>query len=128
MVQSVVTRMASQSAATKTACVTIITAVAGFGIALQNPSVVLLALLPVTIFALLDARYLRLERHFRQKFDKIRGQKWSVRPDFYIGTSDVMQGYWHALTSWSIVYFYAPIALAVTVGGIFAGYLYDKFI
>jgi hypothetical protein len=128
MVQSVVARMASQGAATKTACVTIVTAVVGFGVTLQKPSVVLLALLPVTIFALLDARYLQLERHFRHRFDEIRGQKWSVMPNFEIGTADVTQGYWQALRSWSIVYFYAPIALAVTVGGIFAGYLYGKFI
>lgn len=128
MVQGVVARMAGQGAVLKNYCLTLTTAVAGFAITLGHPIAVLIALVPITIFALLDAQYLRLERHFRGRFDHIRKEKWSVRPNFEISADDVQVGYWDALASWSIVYFYLPLAIAVVIVVLIAGYLYGKFL
>lgn len=89
MIQSVIARMAGQSAVLKNYCVTLTTVVAGFGITLERPIAVLIGWLPITIFALLDAKYLRLERHFRSRFDVIRKEKWSVRPTFEISADNV---------------------------------------
>lgn len=110
MIQAVVARMAGQGATLKNYCLTLITAVAGFGVTLQRPSVILLSLLPITIFALLDAQYLRLERHFRTEFDRVRGGSWADRPDFQITADGNTSGYFSALFSWSIMVFYLPLA------------------
>lgn len=128
MVQAVVARMAGQGAALKNYCLTLTTAVAGFAITLGHPIAVLTALLPIAIFALLDAQYLRLERHFRGRFDAIRKEKWSVRPNFEISADNFQVGYWDALISWSIGYFYVPLAVAAVIVFIIAGCLYGKFL
>ena len=127
LVQAVVARMASQGATLKNYCLTLTTAVAGFGITLQRPLVVLLSLLPITIFAVLDAQYLRLERHFRKQFDNVRGGDWSVRPDFEITTKGLEGGRIDALTSWSIISFYGPLAVAVVAVVFIARCIYGEF-
>src|ERR1019366_5262688 len=65
MLQAVISRIAGQGATLKNYCITLTTAVCGFAITLEKPLVTLLALCPVTIFALLDVQYLRMERRFR---------------------------------------------------------------
>ena len=84
MVQAVVARMANQGATLKNYCVTLTTAVCGFAITLGRPLVALLAILPVTICALLDAQYLRLERRFRGLFDRVRLEDWGAVPSFEV--------------------------------------------
>lgn len=83
---------------------------------MQKPSVALLSLLPITIFALLDAQYLRLERGFRAAFDRARLANWETAPDFKISSDSAGRiSYRAALWSWSIIIFYAPLALAVVI-------------
>ncbi len=62
MIQGIVTRIAGYGASLKNYCLTLTTAVCGFAITLQRPLVAALALLPLVIFAVLDAQYLRVER------------------------------------------------------------------
>ena len=123
MVQAVVARMAGNGAALKNWCITVTTAVCGFAITLQRPFVALLALLPIMIFALLDAQYLRGERRFRALFDRVRREDWGQLPSFEIGLKDVPRiAYWRVLGSWSIMVFYAPLAFAVAVVVLVAGH------
>lgn len=128
MVQAVVSRMAAQGATLKNYCITLTTAVAGFGITLQRPGVILLALLPITIFAGLDAQFLRLERHFRDLFDTVRRGNWSEKPSFEITTANLKRGYFSALFSWSVTFFYVPLVIAVLLVFFISRCLYDKFI
>ena len=62
MIQGIMTRIAGYGASLKNYCLTLTTAVCGFAITLQRPLVAALALLPLVIFAVLDAQYLRVER------------------------------------------------------------------
>jgi hypothetical protein len=116
MVQAVVVRMATFGPSFKSYCVTLTTAIGGFAITLQRPVVALLALLPVTAFALADAQYLRVERRFRALFDRLRAENWEKIPSFELNLKNAPAiGYWGVLCSWSIVSFYAPLAIGVVV-------------
>ena len=87
MLQAIVARMAGNEAALKNWCITLTTAVCGFAISLQRPLVALLALLPIAVFAMLDAQYLRIERRFRALFDRVRSEDWATVPSFEIDLS-----------------------------------------
>jgi hypothetical protein len=116
MLQAVISRIAGQGATLKNYCITLTTAVCGFAITLEKPLVTLLALFPVTIFALLDAQYLRMERRFRVLFDRVRLENWGTVPSFEISSKSAPDvSYWDVLRSWSIFIFYAPLALAVVI-------------
>jgi hypothetical protein len=105
------------------------TAVCGFAITLQRPLVAALALLPIVIFAVLDAQYLRVERRFRALFDDVRQKDWTTLPSFEINLRAAPAvSYWASFRSWSILIFYVPIALAVAVVVILSGHIYGKFI
>src|SRR5262245_54410411 len=84
MIQAVILRMSNQAGSVKNYCITVTTAVCGFAITLQRPLVALLAILPITTFALLDAQYLRLERCFRALFERVRSEDWETIPTFEI--------------------------------------------
>jgi hypothetical protein len=115
MIQAIIARVATYGATLKNFCITLITAVCGFAIALHRPIVALLALLPIIIFALLDAQFLRVERRFCGLFDTLAQEKWGVSPKFTInlGAAPAVS-YWPVLVSWSILIYYVPLALAVT--------------
>lgn len=129
MVQSIVTRMANYSATLKNYCITLVTAIAGFAITVQKPLAVVLALVPVLVFALLDGQYLRLERRFRELYDLSRKEGWNVEPSFEIDLRKAPQiGFWGVFFSWSIGVFYIPLALGVVGVALIAGFVYGRFI
>jgi hypothetical protein len=129
MVQAIVARLANYGATLKNYCLTLTTAVCGFAITLQRPSVALLALVPILIFAGLDAQYLRVERRFRELFNHVRKQDWAQLPTFEIDPKTMPDSsYWHALGSWSILVFYVPLALAVGAVVFVAGCIYGRYL
>jgi hypothetical protein len=129
MVQDVVTRLANYGATLKNYCLTLTTVVCGFAITLQRPLVALLALVPILIFAVLDAQYLRVERRFRSLFDQLREKDWSKLPTFEISLKAAPpSGYWDAFTSWSIFIFYVPLALAVGAVLLVSGCIYGRYL
>jgi len=129
MVQAVVARMANHGATLKNWCITVTAAACGFAITLQRPLVALLGLLPITIFALLDAQYLRAERRFRALFERLRCEDWGTFPSFEISLNTAPQiAYGSVLCSWSIFNFYAPLALGVVIVMLIAGYVYGRII
>lgn len=114
MLQTLITRMAGYGASFKSYCITVTTGVIGFGLTLRSPALAGLALLPVFAFAVADAQYLRVERRFRSLFDAVRKQGWDEMPAFDISLETVPQPtFLSAATSWSIVWFYAPLAIVV---------------
>jgi hypothetical protein len=87
--------------------------------------VALLALLPILVFAMLDAQYLRIERQFRALFDRVRSEDWATSPSFAIELSSAPPiKYLGVLRSWSILIFYAPLAIAVAIVVLAARCLY----
>jgi hypothetical protein len=129
MVQTVVGRMATQSATLKNYSITVTTAVCGFAVSLERPWVASLALLPIVIFGLLDTQYLRLERQFRSLFDLIRSEDWNTMPTFEINRNRAPKiSFIKALGSWSILSFYALLAIGVLILILVSGLAYGKFI
>lgn len=116
MIQSIIARLAGYGATLKNYCVTLTTAVCGFSITSHKPMVAILAFLPIIVFALLDAQYLRVERQFRSFFDKLRKEDWNHVPSFDLNLNAAPSApYLSALWSWSIFNFYAPLSLGVAV-------------
>jgi hypothetical protein len=116
MVQAIVARVAGNGASLKNWCITVTTAVCGFAISVQRPLVALVAVVFILLFALLDAQYLRVERRFRDLFGKLRSEDWGTIPSFEIDLSNAPAvSYRSALLSWSIINFYAPLAVAVVI-------------
>jgi hypothetical protein len=129
MLQNAVARMAAVGVTLKNYCITLTTAVCGFSITLQRPLVALLALLPITTFALLDSQYLRTERRFRALFDQVRSEDWGSFPSFEVNLKNApLVSYCGVLRSWSIINFYVPLGLAIVLVALITGYLNGKFI
>lgn len=71
-------------------------------------------MLPVIAFGVADAQYLRVERRFRGVFNLVRAESWEAMPSFDINLESApKQSFLSAITSWSIVWFYAPLAVGV---------------
>lgn len=69
ILQSVISRMSSNSAACKTWCITIISAMIVFILNKEKPTQVWVAMIPLFLFFILDSYYLGLERHFRRLYN-----------------------------------------------------------
>jgi hypothetical protein len=124
MLQSLITRMAGYGASFKSYCITVTTAVIGFAFTLHRPAVAGLALLPVIAFGVADAQYLRVERRFREVFNLVRKESWDTMPSFEINLQSApAQSFMSAATSWSIVWFYTPLAVGVLLA-IFGAWVY----
>jgi hypothetical protein len=116
MVQAIVARLSAQSASFKNYCITLVTAIIGFGITATNVNIVALAALPIVAFGYLDARYLRLERGFRTLFDHIRGEDWTTRPSFDLDLKKAQferHPFLKAIVTWTILGFYGPLLIGV---------------
>lgn len=116
MVQNVISRMASNSFALKALAVALTAGVLAFAGAARDPSPILAlaALIPVVIFWLLDAHYLRLERLFRRLFDAVR--RGELEEPFTMDFRQYEAGEQHTLriaASWSVGWFYGPIVIVL---------------
>lgn len=67
--QSVIQRMASNSASCKAWCITLVSAILVVVADKGKPDYALLALIPTLLFLVLDAYYLALERGFRDSYN-----------------------------------------------------------
>lgn len=120
-VQAIITRLTGYNASLKNYCITLVTALCGVAIVNHQPVIGLVSVLPIVIFAILDAQYLRLERRYRALFDLLRSEDPSIRPSFDLSLRRVQaEKFWPAITSWSIVAFYGPLVAGVGLLLIFA--------
>jgi hypothetical protein len=118
MLQVVISRLAGYGVTLKNYCITLVTAICGFALSLNRPGVALLSLLPIAIFALLDAKYLWSERQFRGLFDRVRLDDWMKAPTFQIHAPADGGGIAKAFFSWSVSGFYLPL-----LAGVFATFI-----
>jgi hypothetical protein len=126
MIQGIIARMATYSVTLKNYCITLTTAVCGLAISLQRPLVVLLAMLPIVVFASLDAQYLRMERRFRALFDNVRQENWEQMPNLEININRIPSpSLRRVIFSWSISSFYlslmAGVFIVIAILGIING-------
>ncbi len=69
IIQSIVQRMASNSASCKTWCITIVSAILVVVADKDTPNYVLIAIIPILLFFALDIYYLALEKSFRNTYN-----------------------------------------------------------
>lgn len=124
MLQGAITRLSGNSSACKVWCLGLVTALLSLSGAARSPALMQLALMPVFVFALLDAGYLAQERRFRAAFEAfarkartntyVRSDLFQLRSAESTGT-EKGHGLLAALLSWSIWPVYGGLALAYGV-------------
>ena len=129
--QGLITRMASNSASTKTWCVSLVAAIVVLASKNSTSLLIGVALLPALLFMYLDAYYLGLERAFRRSHEEfvrklhirtlVLGDLYQFRP-----ISRGFKDTWDAVTSPAVWPFYgcligmlviAYLVLSAKVGG-----------
>lgn len=124
MLQNIILRMASNSSACKSWCITLVSAIVVVVADKGKPEYIWIALLPTCIFGCLDAYYLSLEKGFRASYndfiEKIHTNNLT-RPDLYAITpsGETAQHQLKAIKSTATWGFYIPlIALIFSVKAI----------
>lgn len=121
IMQGVIQRMASNSASSKTWCITIVSAILVAVVDKKNNAdYVLIALLPAIIFCLLDSYYLALEKGFRNSYNdfihKFYSKSLTIR-DFYsvniVGNFGKLL--YESFISFSIWGFYIPLMFLIAI-------------
>lgn len=118
IIQNVIQRMGSNSAACKTWCITIVAALLVVIADKNKPHLALLALFPTLLFAGLDVYYLSLEKGFRKSYDEfirkvhmqalMASDLYSLEPT---GRTTALQ--LAALRSFAIWGFYVPLLVLI---------------
>lgn len=125
-VQSVITRMNTNSFQLKGWMITIVSALLALFADKSNGLYILVAIVPTMVFWFLDAYYLQQERKFRGIYedvvnDKIKNAFSIPINDYkYVKTNSASKKYcyWNAFFSTTILPLYGIIVIALTVGGI----------
>ncbi|MCK5058003.1 MAG: hypothetical protein KAT34_15215 [Candidatus Aminicenantes bacterium] len=111
MTQSVIQRMASNSASCKAWCITLVSAILVIVADKGKPQYALIAIIPAFLFLILDTYYLALERMFRQTYnnfiEKLHGSE-VVSSDLYavIPSGNHIKIFFESVLSFSIWPFY----------------------
>ncbi len=123
ILQTVIGRMATNSASCKTWCVSLTSAVIVIIADKGKPSYVWISVIPLVLFLLLDAYYVALERQFRTVYNdfirKLHSGKAAVEDLFFVAPrSGVRTASWDILKaggSISVWPFYTLLALMLVV-------------
>ena len=118
MVQSIISRMAHNSAITKTWCATLVGAILILVARTGGPFYSLIGLLPTIVFCFIDSYYLASERSFRNSFanfvERLHGGGLRVNEIYLIESRKLTaKKVLSALFSWAVWPFYSVIAVAV---------------
>ena len=121
MIQSVISRMATNSFALKAVTATIVAATLAISTSstVASGTIVFLGLLPVIFFWVMDAKYLRLERLYRKLYDHVRlgagFEQFSMDTSSFDGkvSSTIRIAF-----SWSVIWFYLTIAIILFLVGL----------
>lgn len=111
MLQNCITRMASNSSACKTWCVTIVSAILVLSTDKDKSNFAFLACVPSIVLGLLDAYYLGLERAFRDSYnqfiDKLHSKTLGISDIYAIHPEgSVKRKAFRAIASFSVWPFY----------------------
>lgn len=116
--QSVIQRMASNSASCKAWCITLVAAILVIVADKGKPSYALIATVPTLLFLVLDTYYLALERCFRDSYNEFIEKVHSgrvVAADLYAITprGSLPKTFAQSLRSFSIWPFYATLGVMI---------------
>lgn len=119
-IQVIIARMASNSSSSKTWCITLASAIIAFSADKNKPESIWMAIIPITLFFLLDAYYLGIENqyislynHFVQKLHR----KEAVSEDLFILSPQekIFIHFLNAIISISVWPFYLLITVMLFV-------------
>ena len=119
-IQSIISRLTSNSFLLKGWSITLISAMFALALTTKNPSVVQLALFPAVMFWVLDAYFLRQERRFRNLYDYVRQQDPDLI-DFSLtfeGIDTPKYTWLRAFLSHTLLLFHGAILICVALVGI----------
>ena len=122
MIQGIVNRLETNSFTLKALAMTLAAAVLAFLGTVKSPNTVFPAAgaLPVIVFWLMDAQYLRLGRIFRRLYDAVRqgqvSEQFSMDYKRFAKDEDSVL---RIAFSWSVIWFYASILAAFVTISIF---------
>lgn len=120
IIQSIIQRMASNSASCKTWCITIVSAILVVVADKGKPNYVLIAIIPILLFLFLDTYYLALEKSFRNSYgdfiEKLH-RSLLVVSDFFVVNpkGDLICEFFNSLISISIWPFYLVLLIMVLI-------------
>ncbi len=123
MLQSIINRMASNSANSKTWAITIISAILVLLFDKQKTCLVYIVYIPLLLFYFLDSFYLGLEKHFRGEYenfvDKIESDKFDFKEVYKINGpkkfKDRLRLMIRGLWSFSTTPFYVIFAILIYI-------------
>ncbi len=116
IIQNIIQRMASNSSACKTWCITIVSAILAMLADKQNTSLVWVAIFPTVLFGCLDIYYLSLEKGFRNAYNsfikKLHNHTLTAE-DLYTASPSgcLCSRIRESLVSFSVLGFYLPLTL-----------------
>ena len=108
MIEAVINRLANNALQIKCWTVAIATAF----IALTDELATLIALIPIMLLCLLDAKYLSTERSYRGLYNDVRTKDESDI-DYLMDADSFKEKIYRSIISWSVIPFYTTLALAV---------------
>jgi len=122
ILQTVIQRMAGNSAGCKTWCITIVSAILVVTAEQQSPSVAWIAVFPTALFAALDIYYLALEKGFRCTYEAFvkKLHDGCLHPEDLYDLQPTGSVWWlqvRAARSFSVWGFYLPVAMLALVLG-----------
>ncbi len=123
MQQGIITRLASNSASSKTWCVSLVSAIAVVAAQVSKVQLLFVAVLPIFFFAALDAYYLGLERRFRRSYEifvrKLHEDSAKIDDVFVVAprstVGEVSREAFEAFSSFSVWPFYIGLSIVLAL-------------
>ena len=118
ILQATIQRMASNSSSSKAWCITVVSAVLVIVADKGKPDFALISLIPTTLFLILDAYYLALEKGFRESYNNFvkklhDGQLQSVDLYSVSPKGNILKHRLEALKSFSVWGFYLTLIFLI---------------
>lgn len=121
-IHAIINRMASNSASAKTWCIALVSATITFASDKDKPNAVWMALVPITLFFLIDSYYLGLERRYRDMYNnfvgKLQADSATIKDLFVLAPTTkekLLVSIAKAASSISIWPFYVLIVVMLTI-------------
>ena len=118
MIQGVITRMGANSFTLKTLSISLAAAFVAVITAAKKPSYyyIMGAVIPIVMFWLMDAGYLRLERMYRRMYDAVRtdAEIEAYSMDATIFSEEIAKA-WKLAFTWSLAWFYLAVLIGLII-------------